>query len=78
MAASRFRFDPALAFIFDKLKEENATLPPDEQMGLDSYCRKYGILAPQHWEAITRFETPFSDLADGGAGLTGEERTEET
>lgn len=78
MAESRYRFDPALAFILDNLKEENATLPPDEQLGLDAYCRKYGILAPHHWESITRFETMFSELADGGAALTGEERTEET
>lgn len=70
------RLDPALAFILRKLREENKSLPPGEQMGLEAYCKKYGILAPKHWESIAKYEVLFCEL--GGAGeVTGENTYED-
>lgn len=67
------RLDPALAFILSKIREENKNLPEDQRMGLEAYCKKYGILAPKHWETIAKREIAFSDLPHGGAEYTGEE-----
>lgn len=69
--------DETLAFILKALREENANLPPDKQMGLNAYCKKYGILTPEHWKSIEKFEVNLSELDGGGSEVTGEEFVEE-
>lgn len=68
--------DPALVFILKKLREENEKLPPEQRMGLEAYCKKYGILAPKHWEVILKREVSFSEL-QFSSDLTGEGSYEE-
>lgn len=54
--------DPVLTLLYADMKRQNAELPPEKRIGFQTYCRQYGILAPEDWEAIRRFEVSVSDI----------------
>lgn len=69
----RWHLDDAMKFLMSKYREEMATLPEDQRIGFDAYCRRSGILSPQQLASIAKREVVFSDLPHGGAEVTGEE-----
>lgn len=48
--------DPVLIYLLQELRKTNEQLPPEKRMGLDAYCKKYGILLPRDYEQIALHE----------------------
>lgn len=58
--------DQTLKFLYSQMLKEQEGLPPAKRMGFQAWCKKHGILAPEDWESIRRYEITVSSL-DGAA-----------
>lgn len=54
--------DPALRFLYKEMLKEQENLPESERVGFQAWCKRHGIMAPEDWDAVRKYEISISSL----------------